>query len=227
MRTSDVVVCELVGRRRALVLADGAAMARRCHAEGVSRQPISGQPSSEEPSGRQLSDRQRPLGEPPVGTTSGRLYRERLWPGPLGWSFVLGFALFAFIALLPVAVSAATVAAAVTLAGGVAVAVGTSPVVEVAGGELRVADAHIPVGVLGTGRVLDQAGVRAALGPGSDARAFVCIRAWTRTAVTLTVEDPADPTPSWLVSTRHPSALLAAVRAVQGGDQTAHSVQIS
>lgn len=211
---------------------DGATMARRCHAEGVSREPIAGQPSTDESSGARSSG-DRPFvaqpvpGAPTAGTSSGSLFRERLWPGPLGWSFVLGFALFAFIALLPVAVSAAIVAAAVTLAGGVAVAVGTSPVVEVAGGELRVADAHIPVGALGQGRVLDQAGVRTALGPGSDARTFVCLRAWTRTAVTLTVVDPADPTPSWLVSTRRPDALLTAIRAAQGGDQAAHSVQTS
>lgn len=140
---------------------------------------------------------------------------------------MLGFALFAFIALLPVAVPAAAVAAAVVAAGGVAVAVGTSPVVEVTGGELRVADAHIPVSALGAGRVLDPAGVRSALGPGSDARTFVCLRAWTRTAVTLTVVDPADPTPSWLVSTRHPDALLTAIRTVRGGDQAAHSVHTS
>jgi hypothetical protein len=197
-------------------------MTLRCHAEGVSRESIAGQPSTEEPSGAQPSGAQ--VG---AGTTSSRRYRERLWPGPLGWSFVLGFALFAFIALLPVAVAAAAVAAAVAVAGGVAVAVGTSPVVEVAGGELRVADAHIPVGALGQERVLDAAGVRAALGPGSDARTFVCLRAWTRTAVTLTVIDPADPTPSWLVSTRHPDALLTAIRAARSDDQAAHSVQTS
>jgi hypothetical protein len=140
---------------------------------------------------------------------------------------VVGFAIFAYIALLPVGVTAAAVAAAVVFVGGVAVAVGTSPVVEVAGGELRVADAHIPVGALGQGRVLDPAGVRAAVGPGSDARAFVCLRAWARTAVTLIVVDPADPTPSWLVSTRHPDTLLTAIRAAGSDDQAAHSVQTS
>ena len=77
----------------------------RCHAEGVSREPI-------------------------VSTTSGRLYRERLWPGPLGWFIVVGAGLFGFIALLPVTVTAAAVAAAVAVACGVAAAVAMSPVVE-------------------------------------------------------------------------------------------------
>src|SRR5665647_3243792 len=46
-----------------------------------------------------------------AGLVSAPSYRERLWPGPLGWSFVLGFAGFAFIALLPVHPTAAGTAA--------------------------------------------------------------------------------------------------------------------
>ena len=44
-----------------------------------------------------------------------------------------------------------------------------------------------------------------------DARAHVCLRAWARTAVRVEVVDPADPTPYWLVSTRHPARLAAAI----------------
>jgi hypothetical protein len=155
-------------------------------------------------------------------------YSERLWPGPLGWSFVAGFALFAGIAVLPVNTVGAAVAAGVSaLAGGLVVIVSTTTVA-VRDGELWVGRAHIPVGLLGDGEVLDRAGVRAAVGPGSDARAFVCLRAWLRGAVVFPVSDPDDPTPTWLVSSRRPDALAAAVRSARPGpgqDQAAHSEQ--
>lgn len=163
-----------------------------------------------------------------VARAHGRVdgHSERLWPGLLGWSFVAGFALFVLIALFPVGQVAAFVGGAVALVAGVVVAVGTSTVVAVRDGELRAGGAHIPVGLLGEGRVLDRAGVRAALGPGSDARTFVCVRAWLPGAVVVTVVDPADPTPAWIVSSRRPSALLTAVEDARREGQAAHSEQI-
>lgn len=152
-------------------------------------------------------------------------YTERLWPGVLGWLFVLGFAAFGFIALRPVSVAAASVGAAVLGLAGVAVAAATATRVQVRDGELRVGQAHIPATLLGEAQVLDRAGVRAALGPGSDARVFACVRAWVPGAVLMAVLDPSDPTPAWLVSTRRPRALVDAVRAAGAGDQAAHSVQ--
>lgn len=150
-------------------------------------------------------------------------HRERLWPGPLGWSFVLGFAVFAFITLLPVDGTAAVVAGAVGLVTGAVVAVRTSAVVAVHDGELHAGRARIPVSALGAARTLDREGVRRALGPGSDARTFACLRAWVPGAVEVDVVDPADPTPRWLVSSRRPSALLAAL---EGERQAAHSEQM-
>lgn len=152
-------------------------------------------------------------------------FEERLWPGPLGWAFVAGFAVFAGIALLPVDAVAAAVAVGVALAVGVVVVVLTATAVTLRGDELRVGRAHIPVELLGAGRTLDRAGVRAAVGPGSDARAFVCLRAWLPGAVELPVIDPDDPTPTWLVSSRRPDALLAAITDAQRRGQPAHSEQ--
>ena len=151
-------------------------------------------------------------------------YVERLWPGPLGWSLVAGFAAFAGIALLPVDAVAAAVAVGVAFVLGVVLVVLGATTVAVRDGELRVGRAHIPVELLGPGRTLDRSGVRAAVGPGSDARAFVCLRAWLPGAVQLPVIDPDDPTPTWLVSTRRPEALLAAVSGAQWRGQ-AHSEQ--
>ena len=152
---------------------------------------------------------------------------ERLWPGPLGWTTVVGFAVFGFIALLPVDLGAAVVAGAVVLVVGVVLAVRTSPVVAVSDGDLVAGRAHIPVSALGVPEALDRAGVRSALGPGSDARTYTCLRSWVPGAVLVPVEDPADPTPAWLVSSRRPASLVSAIRAAQGRSQAAHSEQIS
>ena len=152
-------------------------------------------------------------------------FRERLWPGPLGWSFVLGVAAFAFLAVFPINATAAAVAAAATAVIAVVVAVRTATTVAVAGDELRAGDAHIPLRLLGQGTVMDRAGVRVALGPGSDARGFACLRSWVPTAVQVEVLDPADPTPTWLISTRRPSQLLAALAAGRDKGQAAHSEQ--
>ncbi len=152
-------------------------------------------------------------------------YRERLWPGPLGWLCVLGLAAFGLLALTPVGLGAA--AAGALVCGGAAglAAVATAAPVVVRDGELHVGRAHIPVALLGDAEVLDRAGVRVALGPGSDARTFACVRPWISGALRLAVVDPVDPTPAWLVSSRRPESLLAAVRAAAAPGQAAHSVQ--
>lgn len=153
----------------------------------------------------------------------GPVFAERLWPGPAGWALVLGCAVAAGIILLPVHPVAALVGAAVVLVAAVVVAVRTAVVVRVESGQLQAGAARIPVNLLGEPVALDREGVRRALGPGSDARAFVCLRAWVPGGVTVPVLDPADPTPSWLVSTRRPAALASAIAVAR----QAHSEQTS
>jgi hypothetical protein len=47
-------------------------------------------------------------------------------------------------------------------------------------------------------------------GPGLDARAWLVLRPWINPVVKITLDDPEDPTPYWLVSTRKPEELIAA-----------------
>ncbi|NUT35435.1 MAG: DUF3093 domain-containing protein [Hamadaea sp.] len=67
---------------------------------------------------------------------------------------------------------------------------------------------------------LDARGRRELLGPSADPVAFVVLRPWIATAVQIVLDDPDDPTPYWLVSTRRPLAvadeLRARVAAVRG-----------
>jgi hypothetical protein len=84
--------------------------------------------------------------------------------------------------------------------------------VEVSGGELRVGEAHIPLALLGEVEVIGPDQRRAAMGRELDPAAFVLHRGWVKPMVRVRVTDPEDPTPYWLVSTRHPERLVAALK---------------
>ena len=48
-------------------------------------------------------------------------------------------------------------------------------------------------------------------GTGLDARAYLVIRGWVHSVVRVPITDPADPAPYWLLSTRRPTELAAAI----------------
>ncbi|WP_265521391.1 DUF3093 domain-containing protein [Oerskovia flava] len=140
-------------------------------------------------------------------------HHERLLPGIGGWVAGLAFAAAVGVALWP-----ADRSIAVAVGGGAAVVAlallwWTSPVVTVVGDRFRAGRAEIPLDLLGEVRVLDAEGMRHALGPDLDARSYVCLRSWARTGISVTVTDPDDPTPCWVVSTRRPAELAAALGA--------------
>lgn len=83
--------------------------------------------------------------------------------------------------------------------------------VAVRDGELRVDDARLPVRVIAQAVPLDAAGKREILGPAAHPLAFVVQRPWIPGAVQVVLDDPADPTPYWVVSSRHPERLAAAL----------------
>ncbi|MGI8701132.1 MAG: DUF3093 domain-containing protein [Nocardioidaceae bacterium] len=73
--------------------------------------------------------------------------------------------------------------------------------------------ALLPYRHAGNVEALDAAATRRVLGVEADARAHLLVRAYCGGAVKVTLEDRADPTPYWLVSTRHPAALAASLAA--------------
>jgi hypothetical protein len=85
---------------------------------------------------------------------------------------------------------------------------------EVSGGELRVRGAHIALsdvsGVVG----LDAATLRLVIGREGDPAAFISIRPWIGPGVQLWIDDPEDPTPYWVVSSRNPQALVEVLRSL-------------
>lgn len=83
--------------------------------------------------------------------------------------------------------------------------------VRIADGVLHVPGARVPLDVVGTVRALDAEQTRRLLGPGADPRAHVATRPWLRRAVQVEIADPADDTPYWVVGTRRPDDLAAAL----------------
>ncbi len=146
---------------------------------------------------------------------SARPYRERLTPSL--W-MLIGAAVCAPMAVLVFAPAGAVVA----LLAGVLVAavivtllVASSPVVSVQDGVLRAGRAHIDVSLLGEPVVLTGEDARAARGPQLSARAWHLLRGGIDGLLVVPVEDPDDPTPAWVISTRTPDRLAAAIRRAQ------------
>ncbi|CAM5779785.1 DUF3093 domain-containing protein [Cellulomonas persica] len=148
---------------------------------------------------------------PDAVQTASSTFDEALRFGPLGWFAVAGLVVTLWIALLPVDLVLATAVAAVAAVVAVLLVVRWTPRVRVRGGELVAGRAHIPLDLLRAPRALAGAELREALGPGLDARAYVCLRGWVHSAVRVDVDDPQDPTPYWIVSTRRPDELVAAL----------------
>jgi hypothetical protein len=85
--------------------------------------------------------------------------------------------------------------------------------VQVRDGELWVDDAHLPVKFISEVVPLDQHDRRLLLGPGADPLAFVVQRPWIKGMVQIVLDDPDDPTPYWVISTRSPERLTESIRA--------------
>jgi hypothetical protein len=86
---------------------------------------------------------------------------------------------------------------------------------EVSGGEVRIRGAHLPLQYVSGCIGLDHATLRRVVGREGDPSAYVSIRPWIGGGVQLWLDDPDDPTPYWVVSTRHPDRLVAALRSAR------------
>ena len=87
--------------------------------------------------------------------------------------------------------------------------------IRVADGVLHVPGARVPLAVVGGVVPLDREATRRVRGPLAEPRAFVSTRGWLSMSVRVQLEDPEDDTPYWLVGTRHPRELAAALEAAR------------
>ncbi|WP_425846642.1 DUF3093 domain-containing protein [Agrococcus sp. TSP3-2-1] len=142
-------------------------------------------------------------------------YRERLvppWWLPLVLLLIVPAVLLVF---LPVNLQVGVAVAIVLYVAVVALLWLSAPVVAVEGAELRAGRARIPVAQLGSPEVLLGDAAQAALRAGWDPADHHVVSPWTRALLRVAVEDPEDPTPAWLISSRRPEALAAAIEAAR------------
>jgi hypothetical protein len=78
-------------------------------------------------------------------------------------------------------------------------------------GVLNAGKKELPVTQVTTISQLDRAETRLRLGPQADPAAHTVVRGWIGPSVMLRLANP-DPTPYWLVSTRHPEQLADAIK---------------
>lgn len=153
------------------------------------------------------------------------MYAERLTV-PLRW-WVQGTMLVASLWLaLVVAVpeplawgvtSVAMVLVAALLLGYGRARIVVAPAPEGGAAELRAGPARIDVRHLGAVTALGSDATRRTAGVEADARAFLLLRPYLKRSVRVELLDPADPTPYWLLSTRHPQRLVSALEAAGAG----------
>lgn len=144
-------------------------------------------------------------------------YDERLRV-PLRWwalgTMFVASMLLAFLVALPLWLALAGTGVLVVLWVGMFMSYGSARI-SVRDGVLTAGRARIPVSYVGPVDVLDAASTRLLAGREADARAYLLIRPYLRRSVRVDITDPADPTPYWLLTTRHPDRLAAALSAAR------------
>ncbi|CAD5998846.1 DUF3093 domain-containing protein [Agreia sp. COWG] len=138
-------------------------------------------------------------------------YRERLWPSV--WIYLATALVIpaSILVLAPVNLFAGVIAAIVLFAGMCGIFIVMAPVIEVRDGTLTAGKARIPLEFLGTPASYTGSAATLQRGQRLDARAWLCLRGWVDPVVKIPLEDPNDPTPYWLVSSRNPEGLKAAL----------------
>jgi hypothetical protein len=147
------------------------------------------------------------------------VYDERLGV-PLRWwalaTMFLASMLIAFLVATPAWVAMAGTAVLVALVLALFLGYGAARV-SVRDGVLTAGRARISLEHVGEVEALDAARTRLLSGREADARAYLLLRPYLSRAVRIGIDDPADPTPYWLVSSRRPDRLAAALRGTGSG----------
>ncbi|WP_125566027.1 DUF3093 domain-containing protein [Nocardioides baekrokdamisoli] len=142
-------------------------------------------------------------------------YRERLSVPLRWWAQGVMFIATVFIAvfLWVPGVLAWTIIGTIVLLFALAMQSYGSAAIEVRDGWLYAGKAKIQTTYLGSAQSLTAEEAWQIAGPKADARAYLLLRPYLRRAVKVELNDPADRTPYWLLASRHPDALAAALAA--------------
>lgn len=163
-----------------------------------------------------------------------RVYHERLWV-PVSW-LLLGLLVTVLLSAelaagVEILISGSALASYGLLLGSLVyvVIIGmfaalminwSRPRLEITSSVLTAGRASLPLSAAGEVTALDRQQTRALRGPHADPAAFILIRPYLREAVYLEVTDPARGTPYWLLATRYPDRLVAAIGRSRPGART-------
>lgn len=146
-------------------------------------------------------------------------YSEKLRVPVLWWVLMVMGVLALFVAYdVSLGRGVAVVAGLLLASGGATwlVAQGTTTIAVDRDG-LHAGRALLPPHALGEVVALAEDATARSRGRDADPHAFFLLRGYVRTAVRVDVDDPSDPVPYWMVSTRHPSRVAAALEAIRDG----------
>jgi Protein of unknown function (DUF3093) len=153
-------------------------------------------------------------GQPGDGRPGPLEFQERLWVPWWWWPFA-GVIIAMFVAeVIPGLPGSWQVWSGVIITAIVVswlITVSVAPVGITAQG-LHAGSATLPYAAVGAVRIVEPRTRKALLGPSGQDGAFLLTRDWVRGAIYVEVVGDDDPTPYWLVSTRHPDRLAAALR---------------
>jgi hypothetical protein len=140
---------------------------------------------------------------------------------PLRWwvqgTMLVASLWLALVVALPGPVAWAVSGCALALLAAMLVTYGSARI-EVGADGFRAGRARIGAEHLGGVAALDDEAARRTAGRDADARAYLLLRPYVGGAVRVEITDPADPTPYWLVSSRHPDALAGALTDLANSD---------
>jgi hypothetical protein len=141
-----------------------------------------------------------------------RTYRERLWPAP--WVFIATALVIpaSLLVFLPISLPVGVAVALVLYGAVVGVLLLTTATIEVTESDFRAGRARMPRSVIARAQPFEGAEATAERGVRLDARAWLLLRGWIPGVVRVELDDPQDPTPYWLVASRHPEELAAALK---------------
>jgi DUF3093 family protein len=149
--------------------------------------------------------------QPPQDDTV--LFTEKLWPGAWIWVVAAGLASAGILVFAPISMTAGITAAVVLFAVETALLVLSTPALTVTARTLQVGRASIERGLTGPAEAFRGKEATAERGTRLNGLAYLCIRGWIDPVVRIEIDDPSDPTPYWLTSTRRPDELTAVLNA--------------
>ncbi|WP_334170798.1 DUF3093 domain-containing protein [Sinomonas sp.] len=154
-----------------------------------------------------------PSSSPLPRESAATIYSEKLWPSWWVWIVVVGIAGACILVLAPISIAAGYTGAVLVFLVLCGILIATTPAVVVTPRELRAGRAVLPREFVASAEAFTGDEATAERGTRLDGRAYLCMRGWISAVVRVELDDPEDPTPYWLVSTRRPAKLVEALGA--------------